>query len=283
MLGVFNMQRKNTVSVVTVSYNAAATIERTIQSVLEQSFLEYEYIIIDGLSEDGTYDIVQKYNDCFAQKGVRYLHISEKDHGIYDAMNKALEYCENEWIIYMNANDSFYDRKTLLEIFSVDYAMDISCIYGNICCIKNGKKYYKESYPIESLAYRGAFSHQASFVRNNVIKKYRFNTDYQISGDFDLFVRMYAAGEKFLKINTCVANYDLEGISQNNPEVACKECYTIWNNVGMTNQYRLKRWWRIRILPKLRRSSVLWKIYLWFKVSDSKEMVGKSEKCKKNV
>lgn len=259
-----NMQRKNTVSVVTVSYNAATTIEKTIQSVLEQSFLEYEYIIIDGQSEDGTYDIVQKYDDCFAQKGVRYFHISEKDYGIFDAMNKALKYCENEWIIYMNANDSFYDRKTLSEIYSVDYAMDISCIYGDTCNIKNGKKYYKKSYPIRSISYRPAFIHQAVFVRNSVIKKYRFNTNYRISSDFDLFIRMYVAGEKFLRINTCVANYDLEGVSQNNPDVACKECYTIWNNAGMIKQSILKRWWRMRFLPILKRSSVLWKIYIFF-------------------
>lgn len=259
---------KNTVSVITVAYNAEKTIRKTIQSVYGQSYSEYEYIIIDGLSTDRTYDIVCEYDGDFAEKGIRYCHTSERDNGIYDAMNKALHYCRNEWIIYMNSDDTFYNGEVLSEIFSKDYAMDTSCIYGDTCNIKDGKKYFKKSYPIECLVYRGAFIHQALFVRNSVMKKYRFSTDYLIAGDMDLFIRMYAAGEKFFKINICVANYYMGGISQNNPEQVYKEWYEIWNNAGMMKQARLKRWWRMKILAKLKQSPLLWKIYFCVNRSD---------------
>lgn len=266
----WDLQKKpeNTVSVITISRNAVTTIERTILSVLGQSFLDYEYIIIDGLSIDGTYDIVQRYDDIFAEKGIHYFHISEKDAGIYDAMNKALNYCKNNWIIYMNAGDTFSNGKVLSEIFDAEYDIDISCIYGDTCNIKDGKTYYKKSYPIESLTYRGAFIHQALFVRNSVMRRYKFNTDYLISGDMDLFVRMYVEGEKFLRINSCVANYDMNGVSQNNPEQICEEWYDIWNKYGMISQDKLKRWWRMKILTKLKQSPVLWKIYFYLKNFD---------------
>ena len=91
------------VSVVTVVYNGAATLERTIQSVLAQDLPDIEYIIVDGGSNDGTLDIIRRYEDRLT------YWISEKDQGIYDAMNKGVSLCTGEWVGLINADDAYAD------------------------------------------------------------------------------------------------------------------------------------------------------------------------------
>ena len=95
------------VSVITISYNAVSVIEDTIQSVLNQSYKDIEYIIIDGGSTDGTVDIIKKYQDK-----INYW-VSEPDNGIYDAMNKGIDKATGEWINFMNAGDYFHSNLTL--------------------------------------------------------------------------------------------------------------------------------------------------------------------------
>ena len=106
------MERNNPlISVVTVSYNAVSVIEQTIFSVINQTYPNVEYIIIDGGSTDGTVDIIKKYADKIT------YWVSEPDKGIYDAMNKGIELATGEWINFMNAGDSFYSFSILELIF----------------------------------------------------------------------------------------------------------------------------------------------------------------------
>ena len=101
------------ITVVTVSFNAEGTIENTIRSVLDQSYDDFEYLILDGKSTDQTYEIVKSYDSSFKEKGIVFRHFSSPDSGIFDAMNKAVQEAQGEWIIYMNADDSFYDQNVL--------------------------------------------------------------------------------------------------------------------------------------------------------------------------
>ena len=119
------------ITVVTVCLNAEDLIERTIRSVATQSFEAFEYLIIDGCSRDKTLTIAEKYAPYFRKRGITYKILSEKDAGIYDAMNKSLKYPRGEWIIFMNAGDTFYDRGVLAK-YSSEMTGKVDVIYGDV-------------------------------------------------------------------------------------------------------------------------------------------------------
>src|ERR1700761_611826 len=106
-------------SVITIVYNNVRDIERTMLSVINQTYQNVEYIIVDGLSNDGTLDIIHKYSDKVAKL------ISEKDEGIYDAMNKGLAAATGDYVIFMNSGDEFYDINTVSNVFASEPGADI--------------------------------------------------------------------------------------------------------------------------------------------------------------
>ena len=121
------------ITIITICYNAEACIERTILSVINQTYPNIEYIIIDGNSTDNTLQIVEKYKDKITKI------ISEPDKGIYDAMNKGLRITTGDWVNFMNAGDSFYSNDVLGKVFCQDYS-GISVIWGDAMLIQNGTK-----------------------------------------------------------------------------------------------------------------------------------------------
>ena len=104
------------ISVITVCYNAEKEIEKTIKSVLKQTYMDYEYIFIDGKSKDNTLEVINRYIPEFEKKGIRIKLVSEEDQGIYDAMNKGVKHASGEWINFMNAGDCFHDEYVLEKI-----------------------------------------------------------------------------------------------------------------------------------------------------------------------
>ena len=152
----------NTLSVVTVSYNSADTIENTIKSVLGQDYKDIKSIIIDGNSNDGTQDIIKSYG-----ADISYW-ISEKDNGIYDAMNKGLEQASGEWIVFMNSNDKFFNSSVVSHFMSLDTDADI--LYGYCVDPENNKTILPK--PLEKFWKRIPMNHQSSFVRASLHKEY---------------------------------------------------------------------------------------------------------------
>lgn len=129
------------ITVVTVCFNASETIKSTIESVLNQNYYDFEYVIVDGKSKDDTYKIVESYDKKFEEKNIKYMHNSEKDNGIFDAMNKAANIANGEWIIYMNADDTFYDNSVLSNISK--YLKDnADVVYGNTIRLKKRRSYF---------------------------------------------------------------------------------------------------------------------------------------------
>ena len=120
-----NLQSNEKISVITICYNAEKTIERTIKSVLNQSYKNLEYIIIDGGSKDNTMKIVKRYKDKISSV------ISEPDNGIYDAMNKGVRIATGEWLNMMNAGDCYTNDEVLNEIFSTSIPKDKTVIYSD--------------------------------------------------------------------------------------------------------------------------------------------------------
>lgn len=200
-------------SIITVCLNSADYIETAIRSVLSQDYDNYEYIIIDGGSTDGTLDIIDKYK--------KYIHkiISEKDDGIYSAMNKGIAISSGEILYFLNSDDSFFDRHVLSDI-SLAFANtpDIELLYG----------FVKREDVTESLAelaahravnnlyglLKGSICHQALFVKKSLVDKIGpFDTRYSVCADFDWLVSAFSQKAKFKRIDRFIANYDYTGFS----------------------------------------------------------------------
>lgn len=189
-------------TVVTVCYNAVDTLDRTILSVIGQTYDNIEYIIIDGGSTDGTVDIIKKYADC-----IDYW-ISEPDKGIYDAMNKGVKRATGNYIIFMNSGDSFTDNYVITDIAcNIDGAPAL--IYGDWYERLNDSSVKKEPMPLSYLIKGMAFPHQSVFFKTDYHKHHLYNLKYKIAGDFDVIYSAFKNKEHFQYIHRAIAFYDV--------------------------------------------------------------------------
>jgi glycosyltransferase involved in cell wall biosynthesis len=196
------------ISVITVSLNAAKTLGTTIESVINQTYKNIEYIIIDGASTDNTIDIIKEHESRIS------FWLSEPDDGIYDAMNKAVQFATGEWIIFMNAGDVFYDNN-VCETFCRFIDDDIDIYYGDSCL--DGKKFIntpKNIYPFFFCMER-MINHQSIFARSKLFKIKKFNTKYRIVADREWLFFLKRKGHKFNHIPLTICIYDSHGISSN--------------------------------------------------------------------
>jgi len=176
------------VSVITVCYNAADTIESTITSVLNQSYSNIQYIIIDGNSTDDTMDIVNKYANKISKI------VSESDKGLYDAINKGIALADGEVIGILNADDVFFDNSTIAKIMThFEYDTNLKSVIGDIAFINNNKilRYYSSKY-WSTLSFRFGIMppHPSFYCRRDLFIKYgNYRTDFKIAADFELLLR----------------------------------------------------------------------------------------------
>jgi glycosyltransferase involved in cell wall biosynthesis len=191
------------ISIVTIVFNDSSGIENTIKSVLNQDFEDIEYIVKDGESTDGTKDIISSY-----EKDIDLI-ISDRDNGIYDAMNQAIDVASGEWIIFMNSGDSFISPNTLSLLYSK--RSDASVIYGSILNPETGEEIKPRKL---SAFWKGMpFNHQATLTKTKLYKKKNFDLKYKISSVYDFYYHYYSNGEKFSYANFPIAFYDMNGIS----------------------------------------------------------------------
>ncbi len=201
------------ITVITVCFNAENDIENTIDSVLSQDYRDYEYIIKDGCSNDRTVEIAERYRNRFSDKGIDFEIISSKDSGIYDAMNESLSYAHGDWVIFINAGDELYDGLVLSKI-SPKLRDDIYVLYGDVMLRENGFHKLLRSGKICDFCKTNPICHQGAFTRLDIAKKYRFNTDYKIAADFDMFLRIYVdSPDSFVQIDNVISYFLLGGVS----------------------------------------------------------------------
>ncbi len=192
------------ISIITVCYNAGKTIEPTIQSVINQTFLNFEYIIIDGASTDNTLNIINKYKD-----NITHI-ISEPDKGIYDAMNKGLQQARGEYVIFMNAGDTFHSCETLEKIFQKCLNADV--IYGDTLLTDSnfnitGKRRLR---PPKHLQYKHfskgmLVSHQAFIAKRKIA--HFFDLNYKYSADFDWTLKILKKARNICNTQLVVAHF----------------------------------------------------------------------------
>lgn len=211
------------ISVVTVCYNSVDTIEETMLSVLNQTYPNIEYIIIDGGSTDGTVDIINKYSDRLA------YWVSEPDKGIYDAMNKGIAVATGDYINFMNAGDEFVDPYVVEAISS--YLPDnlTAVVYGNSVSYDGETYVERKPSQLKQMSIHGCFCHQAAFIGNLQL---HYDEKYQITADYALFAKLYFKYRwKFIYVNRSICIYRFGGISDNNVKVL-DESYEIAKQYG---------------------------------------------------
>lgn len=205
------------ITIITVCFNAANGLIETAESILNQQYNDIEWIVVDGKSTDNTEEIIKLYRDKLIKRGIEVNFRSEKDYGIYDAMNKGIDRASGEWCIFMNAGDSFYSDGSLenLVINDID-KFDI--IYGDANHVYNNKfKFYPAKNEKDLSFINGMeFCHQSAIIRKEILKKLRYSTNYKIAGDFDFFVRAFKVPCRFKHVEKIISEFQMDGISSTN-------------------------------------------------------------------
>lgn len=218
-------------SVITIVYNNVRDIERTIQSVINQTYSNIEYVIVDGLSNDGTLQVIDKYKSQITK------FISEKDEGIYDAMNKGLALATGDYVIFMNSGDEFYDNETVTAVFAS--AEDADIYYGETEMIAYdgsslGQRRHKApaKFTWRGFKYGMSISHQAIYIRRSLAEPY--DPRYQLSSDIDWIIRAAKKAKKIVNVNRYVAKYLVGGMSKKRHRQSLMERFDIMKrNYGL--------------------------------------------------
>lgn len=216
-------------SIITVCYNSVATLEQTIQSVIQQKFIDLEYIIIDGGSTDGTLNIIKKYNQYISR------WISEPDNGIYDAMNKGIRLSTGDIIAFINSND-WYAEDTLQKVDTFFQYHDFDWVHGDMMTVRlDGSAYLiKGENPLKKDNITRWYEHPTVFVKRILFERYGlFDLKYKIlaDGDFMLRLRMHNIIAGY--IPSVLAFFRLGGLSNSfvNMWIILRERHRIYQNL----------------------------------------------------
>ena len=199
------------VTIITATYNSEKTLSQTIESVLSQTYSKIEYIIIDGLSLDRTVEIARSYEKDFLKRGFIYRVISEKDNGMYDAINKGISLAHGEIIGNINSDD-WYEKNAVEK--TVDFFLRTDCdfMYADLRMVrKNGKSYTKHSRMGKIVTSRN-WNHPTQFVKSSVYEQEKYKCE-SIHDDFDLLLRVKAKNYKIGIMNEVTANFRMDGMS----------------------------------------------------------------------
>ena len=206
-------------SVITINYNNRDGLRKTIESVVNQTYKDFEYIVIDGGSNDGSVDVIKEYADR-----IDYW-VSEPDKGIYNAMNKGIDVANGEYCIFMNSGDGFYNQDVVAEIFKIELVEDVLCgdMYLSIGCIKEAPKVLTFKY-----FYEEGLGHQACLIKTVLLKQYLYNENLKIVSDWEFFLKvLILKNATYRRIDIIIADFDFNGISQTNFELHKQERWSV--------------------------------------------------------
>ena len=241
------------ISIITVTYHAEATLERTLQSVAQQTYPDIEHLIIDGASTDRTLEIARQYPHATV--------FSEPDKGLYDAMNKGLQRATGDYLCFLNAGDKLHSKETLAHIASsVSDGSSIGVIYGDTHIVDAQGQFLRNRRltPPEHLTWQSfkdgmLVCHQAFYINRQIALSY--DTTYRFSADFDWCIRCMKEGEKRgmqnLYVHEPLADYLAEGMTTANHKASLKERFKIMaKHYGLLPTIGQHIWFIFRVLVK---------------------------------
>lgn len=247
------------ISVITICYNAVNDIERTIRSVLDQTFDDIEYIVVDGASKDGTPD---KVRTLFAEHPHRNVRlISEPDKGIYDAMNKGIKASSGEWLCMMNAGDVFANYSVLTEVFANNIPENITFLYSDFYKATSFGKYFRVHTCCEE--HNKVLVHQSTIYKRTLHDEHGYYavTPKLIVSDYLFFLRIPL--DQTMKVDTVIAKYEGGGLSEQggwaHQQALCAN--VAFRHISFWSVYWQYVKWRIKIsLPKRIRERIRLKL-----------------------
>lgn len=207
-------------SIITINLNNAVGLKKTIESVVSQTLGEYEYIVIDGGSSDESLETIQNYSNKIS------YWISERDNGIYHAMNKGISKSHGDYCFFLNSGDYFVNDMVLEKVFNNLDHEDL--VFGNLLvCLKGkivGKSVGKEKLTFIDI-YSGIIKHQSSFIKRQLFDKYGlYNENLKILSDWEFFIKSIGlAGATYRYINLDISYFDNNGISNNSDYLIAEE------------------------------------------------------------
>lgn len=260
------------VTIVTVNFNHLPGLKKTVVSVLNQTYLDLEYIIVDGGSTDGSAEYIKSLQ---TKKNVRFYWISERDSGTYDAMNKGIAMASGDYLLFMNSGDCFVSKNVLSEVFNRDWTADL--IVGRQYQIRKGIKH--SSHRIlkneinESFLISNTLPHQATFIRRDLLRRLGgYDLNYRIVADWVFWNEAILCSKATVEcLDTFIAVMEREGLSSDiekcRTEMASylmdrREIKTIddWKNVIVQNSYA----YAYKCSTRTKMSSFLVRLAIWF-------------------
>ena len=244
------------ISIITATYNSAETINDTIKSVLCQTNKDFEYIIVDGGSTDETIDIVKSYESEFSG---RLKWVSEKDKGIYDAMNKGIKLATGDYLCFLNAGDGLHEDDTLLRIVhSLTGTILPDVIYGETDIVDDeGHFLYKRRLSAPETLHWKSFKkgmlvcHQAFFARRELALEEPYDLQYRFSADFDWCIRIMKKAKVLHNTHLTLIDYLNEGMTTRNHKASLKERFHIMaKHYGLVSTVLHHAWFAVRLAYK---------------------------------
>ena len=222
------------ISVITINYNNCDGLRKTIERVVIQTCNDFEYIIIDSGSTDGSLEAIKEYADKIG------YWVSEADNGCYHAMNKGIKVATGEYVIFMNSGDYFYSNEIIADFVATNPTEDVLCgdMFLSLGCVNVVPEKLTFRYLFE-----GNLPHQACFIKTAVQKQYPYNENLKIVSDWEFFLKTLILNNgSYRKINKIISFFDFNGISSSNQELHLKERNFIIQNLfpdRILEDYRL--------------------------------------------
>lgn len=250
---------KPKLSVITITYNAVSSLKKTIDSIVDQTNKEFEYLLVDGNSTDGTISIIKEFESRvkkgeFGIKPDQYRWVSEPDKGLYDAMNKAISLSQGDFIWFINAGDKIYSPETLQQVVdAIEQNPDADVVYGQTVIIGQDDEVLGERHRVapvdltkKSLLDGLVVCHQSVIVRRSIAPQY--DLGYKLTADYDWMCRVLDVSRKNVYIDGYLSKFQTAGLSTKRRKQSLKERFvimrrhfgllpTLWSHVCILIKY----------------------------------------------